>query len=203
MSITEQDKADRVYIEKQIAGHVESIMDLLLDGSIEVPDHPHFKDTPKRFAKALVDLTTPHDFNFTTFPNGNAEGENKLDQMVVVQDIEYWTLCAHHMLPFYGKAHIGYIPDKTVCGLSKLARTVVHFMRGLNIQEELTQDIHDFLDEHLSPKGVMVVLEGNHMCMGMRGVERPAAVTTTSAISGVFLDPNKGARGEFLRLVKK
>lgn len=187
------------YVEKQITSHVESILDLMFDEDVAWSDHPHFKGTPKRFAKALVDLTTPEDFNFTTFPN---EGDNRLDQMVVVQDIEYWTLCAHHMLPFFGKAHIGYIPSKTVCGLSKLARTVVHFMRGLTIQEELTQDIHDFLDENLSPKGVMVVLEGNHMCMGMRGVQRPGALTTTSALSGVFLDPRKGARSEFLRLVK-
>jgi GTP cyclohydrolase I len=189
--------ADRIHQTALINHAVCDILDALVE---DWREHPHLKDTPRRFAKAIVDLTTPHNFEFTTFPN---EGPNRVNQMVVVQGIDFWTLCAHHMLPFYGQAHIAYIPDKKVVGLSKLARTVVHHMRGLNIQEEMTQDIHDFLDEHLDPLGAMVVLEGQHMCMGMRGVERPAAITTTSAISGVFEDPSRGARSEFLNLIRR
>lgn len=179
-----------------IEGYVYGILQNLEQDDID--EHPHLKDTPRRFAKAIIDLTTPFDFEFTTFPN---DSMHPINQMVVVQDIDFYTLCAHHMLPFFGKAHIAYIPHSKVVGLSKLARTVVHFMRGLNIQEEMTQDIADYLDEQLEPKGVAVVLQGQHMCMGMRGVERPNAITTTSALTGVFLDPERGARNEFLTLV--
>lgn len=185
--------------DSTMEGYIQEILEELLP-HIDVEEHPHLKDTPRRFIATLRQLTTPVEFEFTTFPN---TGKNAVNQMVVMEDIEFWTLCAHHMLPFFGKAYIAYIPDKSVCGLSKLARTVVQFMRGFNIQEEMTQDIHDYLDEKLGALGVAVVLRGQHLCMGMRGVERPGAITTTSALSGVFLDPTKGAREEFLNLIGK
>lgn len=158
------------------------------------PDHT--ADTPARFWKMLQQMTdrSTEDFKFTTFPNkGN-------DEMVILNPIPFYTLCAHHVVPFFGSAHVAYIPDKKLAGLSKFARAVKYQAKGLWVQEELTTAIADFLEGMLEPKGVAVVMRAEHMCMAMRGVAVANVITTTSAMRGVFLDPNKGARQEFLAL---
>lgn len=156
----------------------------------------HLENTPARFLKMLRELTTPDgDWNFTTFRTDS-------DEMVVVQDISFYTLCAHHVIPFFGVAHIAYIPQGKLCGLSKLARTVRAFSASLNVQENLTTNIADYLEDKLEPLGVGVIMEAEHLCMTMRGVKSPGAKTTTSAMRGVFLDPEKGARAEFMSLIR-
>lgn len=157
----------------------------------------HYKDTPERFVKMLEELTIPENFQFTTFPNKDP----RIDEMVVVQDIPFYTLCAHHIIPFFGYCHIAYIPEESVAGLSKFARTVKAASKGFHIQEELTASIADFIEKRLEPKGVAVVMRAEHLCMTMRGVQVPGTQTTTSSMRGVFLDPEKGARQEFLSLI--
>ncbi len=159
-------------------------------------DSPHLKATPARFAKMLRQLTTPDDFEFTTFPN-----ERGVDEMVVVQDIPFYTLCAHHVIPFFGVAHIGYVPIDRIAGLSKFARTVQHFCKGLNVQEELTQIIANFLQEQLDPVGVAVVMRAEHLCMTMRGAQVPGTLTTTNSLKGCFRDPAEQARAEFMSTI--
>lgn len=159
----------------------------------EIPEH-HRADTPKRYVEALRELTTREDFKFTTFPS---EG----DEMIVVSPIRFTALCAHHILPFFGEAHVAYIPNGQIAGLSKLPRTVRNLAKGLHIQERLTTEIADFLATELDPLGLAVVMQGRHLCMEIRGVQAEGVITTTSAMRGVFLDPNKEARSEFLRLI--
>lgn len=173
----------------ELAFHFASILEL-----IGYDETPHTAETPRRAALAWLELTEGEAFKATTFKNVD------IDQMVVCQDIPFYSLCAHHLLPFFGKAHVAYIPEGELLGLSKLARAVEHFSRGLSVQEELTKDVMDFLIETLEPKGAAVVMQGNHMCMQMRGVERPG-LTTTSAMNGVFLDPTKEARAEFFSII--
>lgn len=156
---------------------------------------PHLKETPTRFAKMLKELTTPDDFDFTTFPAEN------IDEMVVVSDIPFWTFCAHHVIPFHGRAHVAYVPSGEIVGISKLPRTVQHFARGLNVQEELTHNIASFIHDNLKPVGVAVVMQAEHLCMTMRGAQVPGALTTTSKMTGCFLDPEKQARAEFLSMI--
>lgn len=175
----------------------ELITDVLVELGYDPEENPHLAETPHRAARSFRELTTPDEFNFTVFENKD------IDQMVTVSDVPFYSLCAHHMLPFHGRAHIAYIPEMYLVGLSKLARTVEHFGRGFNVQEELTKDIVDFLDEKLEPKGTAVVLEAHHLCMAMRGIQKPGHLTTTSAMRGVFLDPNKLARQEFLDLIRR
>jgi GTP cyclohydrolase I len=178
---------------------VEAAVEQLLKSlGYDTEESPHLEDTPRRVAESLLELTTPKNFSFTTFEN------NDVDQLIVVAGIPFYSLCAHHLLPFYGRAHIGYIPNGLLAGLSKLARTVNFFMRGLNIQEEMTNDIKNFLVEHLEPKGAIVVLEGHHLCMAVRGAQTADHLTTTSALAGVFFDPVKGppARNEFFELIR-
>lgn len=160
-------------------------------------DDAHHRDTPRRFIRMLQELTTPDPdaFTFTTFPS-------KANEMVVIQDIRFTSLCAHHMLPFTGKAHIAYIPDTVIAGLSKFARTVQYMAKGLWVQEELTEEVCNFLQENLDPKGVAVIMAARHSCMEIRGALAEGAVTTTSAIRGVFGDESRGARQEFLGLLR-
>ena len=157
---------------------------------------PHGQKTPERFVRMLRELTTPEDFNFTVFP------ATKQD-LVVVKDIPFVSVCNHHIVPFAGVAHIAYVPDMLVAGLSKFARTVRYFAHQLQVQEELTDDIADFLEEKLSPLGVGVVLEAEHMCMTIRGVQTPGTRTITSTMRGVFSDHERTAKDEFLRLIGK
>jgi GTP cyclohydrolase I len=150
-------------------------------------------DTPKRVAKMYKELLTPPEFNFTTF---DADG---YDQMIIEKGIEFFSLCEHHMVPFFGVVHIGYIPGKKIVGLSKLARTVEYFARRLQVQERMTQQIADFLQMKLKPRGVGVVIQARHLCQEMRGVKKRELVTITSALKGVMLK-NQKAREEFIQL---
>lgn len=160
-------------------------------------DNEHLEKTPIRFAKMLHELTHPEEFDFTVF-------SNKLDvnEMVVVRDIPFYSFCAHHILPFFGKAHVAYIPDALMCGLSKIPRLVQYTAKGLWVQELLTDMIALRMEEELHPKGLAVVMEAEHLCMTMRGVQVPGSKTTTSSMQGVFLDPGKHARHEFLSLIQ-
>lgn len=161
------------------------------------PTTEHGRGTSARFVKMMMELTTPEEFNFTTFDN-----TEHVDEMIIIQNIPFYTLCNHHVIPFFGEAHIAYIPDKDIAGLSKFARTVKYFAKGLWVQEHLTTEIADYLEEKLEPLGIAIVMKAEHLCMTMRGVQTPGALTTTSAMRGVFLDPTKGARNEFLTLIK-
>jgi GTP cyclohydrolase I len=154
----------------------------------------HRARTPERFVEMLRQMTTREEFKFTTFPA-------KHDEMVIVEPISFYTLCAHHLAPFFGFAYVAYIPDELVAGLSKLPRAVKYVAKGFHVQEELTGGIADFLEEKLHPKGLGVILKAEHLCMAMRGVEERNVKTTTSAMRGVFLDTTKGARNEFLQLI--
>jgi len=158
---------------------------------------PNLKETPHRIAKMYINelckgLYEPEP-KFTTFPNP------KYDEMVTLFNINVKSLCSHHFLPFIGKAHIGYIPNETICGISKLVRVVQWFMRRPQIQEGLTEQIADYLVEKLNPKGVIVVIEAQHHCMIVRGVEEYDSIMKTSAVRGVFVE-NIGARREFFNL---
>ncbi|HSV67883.1 MAG TPA: GTP cyclohydrolase I FolE [Mycobacteriales bacterium] len=158
------------------------------------PAHEHLVDTPRRVAHAYAELLTPRAFDLTTFPN-----EEGYDELVVARDIPLQSLCQHHLLPFHGVAHVGYIPADRILGLSKLARAVELFARGLQAQERLTQQVADWLDEHLEPKGVGVVIEAEHLCMSLRGVRAQGSRTTTSAVHGLLRDDVR-SRQEFLTL---
>jgi GTP cyclohydrolase I len=157
-------------------------------------DDEHTRDTPRRVAAAYAEMLTPRSFNLTTFPN-----EEGYDELVLARDIPFHSLCQHHMLPFKGVAHVGYLPGERILGLSKLARVVELFARGLQVQERLTKQVADWLQNHLDPKGVGVVMEAEHLCMSMRGVQADGARTVTSALHGV-LRSDQGSRAEFFSL---
>jgi GTP cyclohydrolase IA len=151
-------------------------------------------DTPLRYVQALRDMTTPQKYNFTVF-------ETSHQNMIIERDIPVNSVCRHHILPFQGVAHVGYIPDMLMAGLSKLARCVKYHAAGLQTQEELTDEIADFLQEELEPVGVAVVLECTHSCMTARGVLAPGALTYTASMRGVFMDHEKTAKAEFLQRI--
>lgn len=151
-------------------------------------------DTPRRVAAMYRELLTPETFNFTTFANTAG-----YDELVLVRDIPFVSLCAHHLLPFTGEAHVAYLPGERIVGLSKLARTVQHFARTLQVQERLTKQVADLIQEELAPKGVGVVIEAEHQCMTVRGVKATGAKTVTSTMYGL-LRHNHASRAEFLSL---
>jgi GTP cyclohydrolase IA len=155
------------------------------------------RDTPRRMAQAYAELLTPEPFTPTTFPN-----EDAYDELVVVRAIPFHSLCMHHVLPFSGVAHVGYLPGERIIGLSKLARVVDLFARDLQVQEALTRRIADWIEEELAPKGVGVVLEAEHLCMSLRGVQKPGSRTVTSALHGLIRDDPR-TRAEFLSLTKE
>jgi GTP cyclohydrolase IA len=157
-------------------------------------DSEHIRDTPRRVAAAYAELLTPRPFDLTTFPN-----DEGYDELVLCRDVPFHSLCEHHMLPFRGVAHIGYLPGGRILGLSKLARVVELFARRLQVQERLTMQIADWLSEQLDPKGVGVVLEAEHMCMSLRGVQASGVITATSSMRGTLRDDPR-ARAEFLAL---
>ena len=152
------------------------------------------RDTPRRMARMYAELLTPPPFTATTFPN-----DGGYDELVVATGIPFHSLCEHHFLPFEGIAHVGYLPGDRIVGLSKLARVVEHFARLPQVQERLTTQIAGWLDAQLAPKGVGVVLEAEHLCMSLRGVQKPGARTVTSALHGVVRDDPR-TRQEFLAL---
>ena len=157
-------------------------------------DAPGLADTPARLAAAYAELLTPRPFKLTTFPN-----DEKYDELVLARSIPFSSLCEHHVLPFVGVAHIGYIPGDRILGLSKLARIVELFARRLQVQERMTVQIANWLQEELAPKGVGVVLEAEHLCMSIRGVRVPGSRTTTSAVHGLLRDDER-SRQEFFAL---
>jgi GTP cyclohydrolase I len=177
---------DRVAAERAAADLLVALgADLHADG---------VRDTPRRMVAAYGELLTAKPFNLTTFPNDEA-----YDELVVVREIPFRSLCMHHVLPFYGVAHVAYLPAERILGLSKLARVVELFSRDLQVQERLTTQIAGWLHEQLQPKGVGVVLEAEHLCMSLRGVQTPGAKTVTSALHGLVRDDPR-TREEFLTL---
>ena len=167
----------------------------------EDPAREGLVKTPERVAKALRFFTQGYQQDVDEVLNG-ALYSVKYDEMVVVRDIDFFSLCEHHLLPFYGKCHVAYIPNERVVGLSKIPRLVEVFSQRLQVQEHLTVQIAEALQEKLNPQGVAVVIEARHLCMMMRGVETPNAVAVTSSMHGVFLNQQK-TREEFLTLIKR
>jgi GTP cyclohydrolase IA len=158
------------------------------------PDDEHLADTPRRVAAAYQELLTPRSFDLTTFPN-----DEGYDELVLARDIPFHSLCQHHLLPFKGVAHVGYLPGERILGLSKLARVVELFARDLQVQERLTKQVADWLEEHLAPKGAGVVLEAEHLCMSLRGVQASGSRTVTSALHGLLREDPR-SRAEFFSL---
>ena len=166
----------------------------------EDPTREGLLKTPERVAKAMQFLTQGYEVEATEILKSTMFLED-YSQMVLVKEIEFYSLCEHHLLPFFGKAHIAYIPDGQIVGLSKLPRIVDVFSRRLQVQERLTNEIRDCIQNTLKPKGVAVVMEARHLCMQMRGVEKQSSLTTTSAFSGTFLESEK-TRLEFMNLIR-
>lgn len=164
----------------------------------EDPEREGLLKTPERVAKAMQYITQGYHMDAAEILNG-AKFQESYSEMVIVKDIELYSLCEHHMLPFFGKAHVAYIPNGYITGLSKIARVVDCFARRLQVQERLTHQILDAIQEALQPQGVAVVIEAKHLCMMMRGVQKQNSVTTTSAFSGQF-EKNE-TRSEFLKLI--
>jgi GTP cyclohydrolase IA len=160
----------------------------------EDPDRDGLRDTPRRIANAYAELLSPEPFNPTTFPN-----DEGYDELVVARGIPFNSLCEHHLLPFHGVAHVGYLPGERIIGLSKLGRVVDLFARRLQVQERLTSEIAAWLDDHLAPKGVGVVIEAEHLCMSLRGAQKPGTLTATSALRGLVRNDPR-TRQEFLAL---
>jgi GTP cyclohydrolase I len=171
-------------------------VDLLVALGADVGDEG-LRETPRRMAAAYAELLTPQPFRPTTFPN-----DAGYDELIVVRAIPFHSLCMHHLLPFHGMAHVGYLPGERLVGLSKLGRIVEHYARALQIQERLTTQIAGWLQRELSPKGVGVVLEAEHLCMSLRGVQTLGATTVTSALHGLVRDDPR-TRQEFLALTAR
>src|SRR3954453_22294630 len=158
------------------------------------PATEHLAETPRRVAHAYAELLTARPFDLTTFPN-----DEGYDELVLARDIPFQPLCQHPLLPFHGVAHVGYVPNERILGLSKLARVVELLARDLQVQERLTQQVANWLDEHVAPKGVGVVLEAEHVCMSLRGVRAHGSRTVTSAVHGLLRDDAR-SRQEFFAL---
>ena len=179
----------------ELAAHYKEILTLLG----EDPAREGLEKTPMRVAKAMQVLTR----GYTQDPHKvltDALFEEKYNQMVIVKDIDFFSMCEHHILPFYGKAHVAYIPNGKITGLSKIARVDDIFSHRLQVQERLTEQVMQCINDTLKPQGVMVVIEAKHMCMQMRGVEKQNSITTTSAYSGVF--ESSKTRNEFMNLLR-
>jgi GTP cyclohydrolase I len=158
------------------------------------PESAHLADTPRRVANAYAEMLTPREFELTTFPN-----DEGYDELVLAKDIPVQSLCEHHLLPFQGVAHVGYLPGDRILGLSKLARVVELFARDFQVQERLTKQVADWLQDHLDPKGVGVVIEAEHQCMSLRGVRAAGSRTVTSSLHGILRE-NPSSRQEFFAL---
>ncbi len=181
----------------QIAGHVKEIIRIL---GLCPDQDPNLINTDRRVARMYLDIFSGLDEGtrpkLTTFPN-----EEHYTSMVMEKEIPFYSMCAHHFVPFYGHGHIAYIPNEKIVGLSKLPRLLDFFARRPQIQERLTEQVAGVLEEELRPQGVMVVIEARHLCVEMRGIKKPGAVTVTSAIRGIFLQ--KAVREEFLDLMRR
>ena len=205
MALVEADDEDRNglghlhVVDGVVAGKIDpaaaerAVADLLVALGRD-PTDEHLADTPRRVASAYAELLTPTPFRATTFPN-----DEGYDELVLARDVPFSSLCQHHLLPFSGVAHVGYLPGERIVGLSKLARVVEHMARDLQVQERLTQQVADWLEEELQPKGVGVVLEAEHLCMSLRGVRASGSRTVTSAVRGI-LRSDVRTRTEFFAL---
>ena len=188
VTIPAEDRIDPVAAEAAVA-------DLLTALGQDLAD-PQLRDTPRRAAAALSEMLSPAAFDLTTFPN-----DDHYDELVIVRDIPVQSLCAHHMLPFIGVAHVAYLPGERILGLSKLARVVELFARRPQVQERLTVQVGDWLSEHLRPRGVGVVVEAEHLCMTLRGAHAHGTRTVTSSLRGLVRDDAR-TRAEFLALAR-
>ena len=182
---------------ESITAHMKSILEELG----EDPSREGLVQTPQRAAKALRYLTSGYQMDVESIVNG-ALFTHECDEMVIIRDIEFFSMCEHHLLPFFGKIHVGYLPDKKVIGLSKIPRIVDMYARRLQLQERLTQQVAETLRDVLEPRGVAVICEARHFCMMMRGVEKQHSGTMTSSMLGAFRS-RKETRDEFLTLVRK
>jgi len=174
--------------------HAEALLRSVI-GNDAYDESTHLNETPERFVRMLQELTKSEKFKMTTF-------ESPHDEMIVVSPIHFYSLCAHHIIPFFGTAHVAYIPQGRIAGLSKIARMVKYYSRGFWIQEDLTWTIAEALVEVLNPVGVAVVMKAEHLCMAMRGAQSPGTKTTTSTMVGAFLDHSKLAKAEFFELIR-
>ncbi|MEN3034486.1 MAG: GTP cyclohydrolase I FolE [Aquificaceae bacterium] len=174
---------------------IRAAIRLFLEGIGEDPDREGLRETPDRIVRLWQEFERQREFDFKVF-----EEFGSYNEMVLVKDIRVYSLCEHHLLPFFGKAHVAYIPNGYICGLSKLVRAIRAFSLRPQVQERLTDEIADFLEQKLKPKGVAVVMEMEHLCMSMRGVMSPGHLTTTSALRGAFLKDLR-TREEFLKLI--
>lgn len=188
----QQDNEEQV---QELAKHYEQVLTILG----EDPKREGLEKTPRRMARAMQFLTQGYQIDPLAVLN-SAKFKEEYRQMVLVKDIELYSMCEHHVLPFYGRAHVAYIPNGYITGLSKVARIVDAFARRLQVQERLTVQIRDCIQDGLNPLGVAVVIEAQHMCMQIRGVQKQNSVTTTSAFTGAFLKDNK-TREEFMHLI--
>ena len=201
MSIAEAERNHRAPELRLVRGGAEidlaaaerAVADLLVALGQD-PANEHTRETPRRVAAAYAEMLTPRAFSPTTFPN-----DEGYDELVLARDIPFHSLCQHHMLPFKGVAHVGYLPGDRIIGLSKLARVDELFARDLQVQERLTKQVADWLQEQLSPKGVGVVLEAEHLCMSLRGVQAEGSRTITSALHGLLREDAR-SRAEFFAL---
>ena len=180
----------------ELVNHYKEVLKLLGEN----PEREGLAKTPMRVAKAMQILTRGYTQDPHKVLTDALFEEEKYNQMVIVKDIDFFSMCEHHILPFYGKVHVAYIPNKYITGLSKVARVVDIFSHRLQVQERLTQQIKDCIQNTLHPQGVMVVIEAKHMCMQMRGVEKQNSITTTSAFSGAFEQAK--TREEFMNLLR-
>lgn len=188
------------YYNEECTKSLSSLYKKLIEKLGENPNREGLLKTPERVAKAMQFLTQGYDQNPQEILK-SAMFTEKYDEMVIVKNIEVYSLCEHHMLPFFGKCHIAYIPNGHIVGLSKFPRMVDAFSRRLQVQERLTDQIRDCLQETLNPQGVAVCIEAQHLCMQMRGVQKQNSITTTSAFSGAFMEEDI-TRQEFMSLVK-
>lgn len=184
--------------DEQVTNDLKDQYTAILKGLGEDPEREGLQKTPERVAKAMQFITQGYTMDAAAILN-SAKFHESYSEMVLVKNIELYSLCEHHMLPFFGKAHIAYIPNGVITGLSKLAHVVECFSRRLQVQERMTHQILDVIQETLQPLGVGVVIEAQHLCMMMRGVQKQNSVTTTSAFSGQFL--KNETRAEFLKLI--
>ena len=192
----QQQKHEQTTAQQQIEEHIHAILNLLGEDT----NREGLLKTPMRVAKAMKNLTCGYEQDPVAILN-SAKFNEDYRQMVIVRDINFYSLCEHHMLPFYGKVHVAYIPNGKITGLSKIARVVDVFARRLQVQERMTREIKDCIDKTLQPLGVMVVIEAEHLCMQMRGVEKPHSLTTTSDFTGAFNRPE--TREEFMNLIRR
>lgn len=193
--MNQQDFTPDEHLTEQIGGHVHNLLKIVGEN----PERDGLISTPKRVGKAFQFLTKGYQEDPKAILESALFSED-YRQMVVVKDIEFYSLCEHHLLPFFGKAHVAYIPNGKITGLSKIARVVDVFARRLQVQERMTTQIKECIQDTLNPLGVMVVIEAEHLCMQMRGVQKQHSLTTTSDFTGAFTRPE--TREEFLRLIQ-